>query len=90
MLGRPAAVVVTPGRVLIVNDRRWQPIVDVYPIDDRLVVRGRHDRSMAALSIGDDERLSMVDGIHDVELAIELAEANRHPGATEQGAPSAF
>jgi hypothetical protein len=90
MLGRPAAVVVTPGRVLIVNDRRWQPIVDVYPIDDRLVVRGRHDRSMAALSIGDDERLSMVDGIHDVELAIELAEAIRHPSATEQGAPSAF
>lgn len=90
MLGRPAAVVVTPGRVLIVNDRRWQPIVDVYRIDDRLVVRGRHDRSMAALSIGDDERLSMVDGIHDVELAIELAEAIRHPGATEQGAPSAF
>lgn len=90
MLGRPAAVVVTLGRVLIVNDRRWQPIVDVYQIDERLVVRGRHDRSMAALSVGDDERLSMVDGIHDVELAIELADAIRHPGAAEHGAPSAF
>jgi hypothetical protein len=90
MLGRPAAVVVTLGRVLIVNDRRWQPIVDIYPIDERLLVRGRHDRSMAALSIGDDERLSMVDGIHDVELAIELADAIRHPGAAEHGAPSAF
>jgi hypothetical protein len=90
MLGRPAAVVVTLGRVLIVNDRRWQPIVDIYPIDERLVVRGRHDRSMAALSVGDDERLSMVDGIHDVELAVELADAIRHPGAAEHGAPSAF
>lgn len=79
MLGRPAAVVVTTGRVLIANDRRWQPLVDIYRIGAELIVRGRHDRSMAALSFSDGERLSMVDGITDVELAIELADAIRDP-----------
>lgn len=90
MLGRPAAVVVTRTRVLIANDRRWQPIVDIFPIDERLQVRGRHDRHVAALSFADDERLSMVDGITDVEIAIDLAEAVRHPGLSDRGTGSAF
>jgi hypothetical protein len=90
MLGRPAAVVVTQARVLVVNDRRWQPIVDVYPIDDALLVRGRHDRQVAALSFADDTRLSMVDGITEVELAVGLAEAIRDRGVSERGTGSAF
>lgn len=77
MLGRPAAVVVTDSRVLVANDRRWQPVVDEYPIDHRLEVRGRHDHQMAALSFSVDERLTMVDGIAEVELAVELAEVVR-------------
>lgn len=79
MLGRPAAVVVTGSRVLVANGRRWQPIVDEFPIDDRLSVRGRHDGRIAALSFADDERLSMVDGIEQVALAMQLAEAVREP-----------
>lgn len=90
MLGRTAAVVATRGRVLIVNDRRWQPIVDIYPIDERLVVRGRHDRQVAALSFADDERLSMVDGITEVDLAIDLADAIRHPDLSDDGASEEF
>ncbi len=77
MLGRPAAVAVTDRRVIIANDRRWQPLVDVYRIDSKLVVRGRHDRQVAALSFADTTRLSMIDGITEVELAIELAERIR-------------
>ena len=77
MLGRPAAVAVTDRRVIIANDRRWQPLVDVYRIDSKLVVRGRHDRQVAALSFADMTRLSMIDGITEVELAIELAERIR-------------
>ena len=77
MLGRPAAVAVTDRRVIIANDRRWQPLVDVYQIDSKLVVRGRHDRQVAALSFADMTRLSMIDGITEVELAIELAERIR-------------
>ena len=90
MLGRPAAVVVTRERVLVANDRRWQPIVDIYPIDDSLLVRGRHDRQVAALSFADDVRLSMVDGITDVEIAIGLAEAIRDPGTPDRGSGAAF
>lgn len=77
MLGLPAAVMVTDRRVVIANDRRWQPLVDVYRIDSKLIVRGRHDRHVAALSFADTERLSMIDGIFEVELAIELAERIR-------------
>ena len=77
MLGRPAAVAVTDRRVIIANDRRWQPLVDVYELDSKLVVRGRHDRQVAALSFADTTRLSMIDGITEVELAIELAERIR-------------
>lgn len=81
MLGRPAVVVLTDSRVLIVNDRRWQPIVDVFPVDAALVVRGRHDRNVAALSFADATRLAMVDGITEVALAIDMAERIRSIGS---------
>lgn len=77
MLGRPAAVVFTVGRVLVVNDRRWQPVVDIYKIEPDLRVRGRHDRNIAALSFSDEWSLSMVDGITEVSLAMDLAEQIR-------------
>lgn len=77
MLGRPSAVVLTVGRVLVVNDRRWQPVVDIYMIDSELRVRGRHDRNVAALSFSNDWSLSMVDGITEVSLAMDLAERIR-------------
>lgn len=79
MLGQPAAVVVTGTRVLVANGRRWQPIVDEYRINAQLSVRGRHDGRIAALSFTDDERLSMVDGIEQVSLAMQLAAAVRDP-----------
>ena len=47
-------------------------------------VRGRHDRSVAALSFADDERLSMVDGITEVDIAIELADAIRIPAVPDR------
>ncbi len=80
MLGRPAVVVLTPQRVLVVNDRRWQPIVDEFALDSSLVVRGRHDSNVAALSFADTSRLSMVDGISEVAIAIDLAERIRQVG----------
>ncbi len=77
MLGQPAVVVLTTQRVLVVNARRWQPIVDIFPLGPDLVVRGRHDRDIAALSFSDAERLSTVDNITEVALAVELAERVR-------------
>ncbi len=80
MLGQPAAVVLSTRRVLVVNGRRWQPIVDVYRLGPDLVVRGRHDRDVAALTFTQGDRMSTVDGITEVGLAVELAERLRTSG----------
>lgn len=77
MLGHPAVVVLTTRRILVVNARRWQPIVDLFEVGPELVVRGRHDADVAALSFADGSRLSTVDGITEVALAVELAERVR-------------
>ena len=82
MLGRPAAVLVTEYRVVIANDRRWTPVIDVFAINADLTVRGRQDRDIAALSFSDRNRVSMVDGITEVSMAVELANLIR--GAGEQ------
>ncbi len=82
MLGRPAAVLVTEYRVVIANDRRWTPVIDVFAINADLTVRGRQDRDIAALSFSDRNRVSMVDGITEVAMAVELANLIR--GAGEQ------
>ena len=71
-------------RVLVVNERRWRPIVDIYDLGPDLNVRGRHDGHVAALSFSDDARLSMVDGIGEVELAVALAKATREPSSTDE------
>lgn len=84
MLGRSAAVVLTDRRVLVVNERRWRPIVDIYELGPELNVRGRHDGHVAALSFSDDTRLSMVDGIGEVELAVTLARATREPSGSDE------
>lgn len=80
MLGHPAIVVLTNQRVLVINARRWQPIVDVFVVGPELVVRGRHDRDVASLTFSEGTRLSTVDGISEVGLAIELADRLRGDG----------
>lgn len=74
MLGQAAAVVMTNRRVLVVNARRWQPIVDVYTLGPDLLVRERHDRDVASLTFSQGERLSTVDAISQVGIAVELAD----------------
>jgi len=77
MLGHPAVVVLTNQRVIIVNARRWQPIVDIFGLTPDLVVRGRHDRDIASLTFAQGEQLSTIDAIAEVALAVELAERIR-------------
>ncbi|UDY36782.1 hypothetical protein [Dermatobacter hominis] len=77
MLGHPAVVVLTNTRVLVVNGRRWQPIVDIFDLTPDLVVRGRHDRDIASLTFSVGTQLSTVDAITEVALAVELAERIR-------------
>lgn len=77
MLGCPAVVLLTDRRVIVVNGRRWQPIVDTFDLGPELIVRGRHDRHVALLTFSEGSRLSTVDGITDVDLAVELTELMR-------------
>lgn len=77
MLGHPAVLALTVDRVLVVNDRPWQPVVDEYALDEELEIRGRHDRNMAAIGLGDGHQLSMVDGVRDVITAVSLVERIR-------------
>lgn len=87
MFGLPAALVLTSTRVLVVNGRRWRPVVDSYLVPGKLTVRGRSERGVAVLSIADDERLSLLDGIADVDAAVTIANLIRvaaagHPPST--------
>lgn len=77
MLGHSAVLVLTADRILVVNDRAWQPVVDQYRLDPELEIRGRHDSSIAAIGLGDGRQLSMIDGIRDVPSAIGLVERIR-------------
>jgi hypothetical protein len=77
MLGHPAVVVLTNVRVLVVNGRRWQPIVDIFDLTPDLLVRGRHDRDIASLTFSVGSQLSTVDAITEVAGAVELAERIR-------------
>lgn len=77
MLGHPAVVVLTNQRVIIVNGRRWQPIVDIFTLEPDLMVRGRHDRDVASLTFAQGDQLSTIDAISEVALAVELAERIR-------------
>lgn len=77
MLGHAAVVVLTTQRVLVVNGRRWQPIVDQFSLSPELVVRGRHDRDIASLTFSQGDQLSTVDAITEVALAVEVAERIR-------------
>lgn len=77
MLGHPAALVLTRDRIMVVNDRPWQPVVDQYALDEELEIRGRHDRNVAAIGLGDGDQLSMVDGVRDVRAAVEIVDRVR-------------
>lgn len=77
MLGQQAVVVLTNRRVLVVNGRRWQPIVDAFGLGADLVVRGLHDRDVASLTFSQGDRSSTVDAISEVALAVALAERIR-------------
>lgn len=74
MLGRNTAVVLTTSRLLVINDRRWDPAIDIYALNGELMVRGRRDDHVAAMTFADDVQMSMVDDIVDADAAVELAE----------------
>ena len=74
---RPAVVVLTDRRLVVVNDRRWAPDVRTFALDDRLVVHGWQDDRRATLVFVVDGVGTMVDAISDRPLARDLAQRVR-------------
>ncbi len=70
--GVVGVLVVTNERVLIVNTRRWTPVVVEEPIKPGLEVEGWQDESTAVLTFRGDAT-SRVEAIVDKPLAFEAA-----------------
>ena len=74
---RPAVLVLTDRRLVVVNDRRWAPDVRSFALDDRLVVHGWQDDRRATLVFVLGGVGTVVDAISDRPLARDLAQRVR-------------
>jgi hypothetical protein len=74
-LSQAAVLVLTDRRVMVVNGRVDGPVIDVFDLRSRPQVRCRHDGEVAAVTVFDGAHLVTVDGIADIEGAVELARA---------------
>ncbi|MBS1848950.1 MAG: zinc-ribbon domain-containing protein [Actinobacteria bacterium] len=75
---------VTDRRVLLVNGRRWNPVVEAFPIDVSLSVEGWQDEQTAMLTFIAD-RLVRITAIVDKPLAFEVARVVRERVAASTG-----
>lgn len=82
LMGHASVLMVTTGRVLVANARRWKPLLDEFLPSPELAVHLRHDRDVASLTIVQGSRLTTLDGITDVAGAMELTERIRRLAGT--------
>ena len=76
-LGANGVLVLTDMRLLVVNDREWQPDVTTVELDPGLVVKGWQDDRRAALVFERAGEQMVIDQIADRDLAQELASGVR-------------
>ena len=76
-LGANGILALTDRRVLVVNDREWQPDITTVELAAGLVVKGWQDDRRAALVFERDGHQMVVDQIVDRDLAQELAKGVR-------------
>jgi hypothetical protein len=84
LYGSNAVVLLTNGRLLIVNDREFRPDVIEIVVDASVTVQGWADDRAAAVLIQRNEVTAQVERIADKPLAQELAQRIR-VRATGQG-----
>ena len=72
-LGASALVAVTDRRMLVVNDREWEPDIVPVGLEPGLEVEGRQDEHRAALVFRRGAAELVVDEIADTEAAREVA-----------------
>ena len=71
--GEPGVVVLTAGRVLLVNEAQWKVGTASIPIDPALTVQGWQDDKVASLTFQAGDRQVTIDSISDRPLAQEMA-----------------
>ena len=76
-LGANGILALTDRRLLVVNDREWQPDITTVELAPGLVVNGWQDERRAALVFERDGHQMVVDQIADRDLAQELAKGVR-------------
>ncbi len=76
-LGMPTVAVLTNSRVLIVSERRWKPVVEVFPLRPGLTIFGRHVDHQASVTFQEADRVITLDQVADVAVAVELATTAR-------------
>lgn len=76
-LGLPTVAVLTTSRILVVSERRYTPVVEVFALRPSLTIYGRHLDNAATITFQDNDRVLTVDQIPDIQLAVELATAAR-------------
>jgi hypothetical protein len=84
LYGSNAVVLLTNGRLLIVNDREFRPDVIEIVVDASVTVQGWADDRAAAVLVQRNEVSAQVERIADKPLAQELAQRIR-ARATGQG-----
>jgi len=72
-LGAPAVIVVTDHRMLVVNDRQWEPDIVPVGLEPGLEVEGRRDDHSAALVFRRGGAELVVDLITDPDAARDVA-----------------
>lgn len=75
--GTNATVLLTDKRLLLVNDRDWQPKVESVPVTTELTVQGWQDGRTASLIFQSPSVSLTVERIVDVAIAHEMAAAVR-------------
>ena len=76
-LGMPTVAVLTSGRIIVISERKWTPLVEVFALKTGLTIFGRHVDNTASITFQESDRMVNVDQITDVNLAVELATTAR-------------
>jgi hypothetical protein len=79
--GHNGVVVLTPSRVVLVNDRAWSPDVVSIPITRSLTVQGWQDEQVAQLTF-EGEIVACIEQVRDKPSAFEMARLVREQVAT--------
>lgn len=87
VMGVPGVAVLTPHRILVVNEAEWKPLVHVIPLAPDVTVQGWEDERTASLLLQTSAGATTIDMIRDRLLAHEFAHRLRALVGRPQSVP---